>query len=195
MADRDYYVFNKLVKGLIGTNNMDTNSRLCMSSAVAGYKLTLGADAPPACYDDFNHADTVFIVGSNMAFAHPILFRRLEDAKRARPGMRIVVADPRRTETAEFADLYLPLAPGTDVALFNGMLHVMLREGWCDQAYIRAHTEGFDAVADLVNGSTLESAVSITGTWKTVLSASPTCVPGRTVARSACTPRPCASTP
>ena len=146
LLTEDYYVFNKLAKGLVATNNVDTNSRLCMSSAVAGYKITLGADAPPACYDDLNHADTVFIVGSNMAFAHPILFRRLEDAKRARPGMKIIVADPRRTETAEMADLYLPILPGTDVALFNGMLHVMLWEGLTDSAYIAAHTTGFDAL-------------------------------------------------
>jgi assimilatory nitrate reductase catalytic subunit len=128
LLTEDYYVFNKLAKGLLGTNNIDTNSRLCMSSAVAGYKATLGADAPPACYDDIAHADTLFIAGSNAAWAHPVLFRRIEDAKRARPQMRIVVVDPRRTETAEAADLHLPIAPGSDVALFNGMLHVMLWE-------------------------------------------------------------------
>jgi hypothetical protein len=86
LLTEDYYVFNKLAKGLMGTNNVDTNSRLCMSSAVAGYKQTLGADAPPACYDDVNHADCIFIVGSNTAYAHPILFRRIEDAKAAQPG-------------------------------------------------------------------------------------------------------------
>jgi assimilatory nitrate reductase catalytic subunit len=148
LLTEDYYVFNKLVKGLIGTNNIDTNSRLCMSSAVSGYKLTLGADAPPCSYEDLDHADTVFIVGSNMAFAHPILFRRLEDAKRARPQMKIVVADPRRTETADMADLYLPLLPGTDVALFNSLLHVMLWEGLIDRAYIEAHTSGFETLRD-----------------------------------------------
>ena len=90
LLTEDYYVFNKLAKGLIGTNNVDTNSRLCMSSAVAGYKLTLGADAPPSCYDDVNHAGCIFIVGSNTAFAHPILFRRIEDAKAANPAMKII---------------------------------------------------------------------------------------------------------
>jgi assimilatory nitrate reductase catalytic subunit len=150
LLTEDYYVFNKLAKGLIGTNNVDTNSRLCMSSAVAGYKLTLGADAPPACYDDLNHASTLFITGSNTAFAHPILYRRIEDAKHANPAMKIIVADPRRTETAEAADLHLPILPGTDVALYHGMLHVMLWEGLADTAYIAAHTQGFEALRNRV---------------------------------------------
>ena len=150
LLTEDYYVFNKLAKGLIGTNNIDTNSRLCMSSAVAGYKLTLGADAPPACYDDVNHAQCLFIVGSNAAYAHPILFRRIEDAKRANPAMKVIVADPRRTDTAGFADLFLPLQPGTDVMLFHGLLHIMLWEGWTDPAYIAAHTSGFDELKALV---------------------------------------------
>jgi len=150
LLTEDYYVFNKLVKGLIGSNNVDTNSRLCMSSAVAGYKLTLGADAPPCSYDDLDHAETVFIVGSNMAWTHPVLFRRLEDAKRARPTMKIIVADPRRTETAAIADLFLPLLPGTDVALFHGLLHLMLWEGRVDTHFIGAHTQGFDALRDRV---------------------------------------------
>ncbi|MBP8190912.1 MAG: molybdopterin-dependent oxidoreductase, partial [Aquabacterium sp.] len=145
MLTEDYYVLNKLVKGLIGTNNIDTNSRLCMSSAVSGYKATLGADAPPACYDDFNHAQTLFIVGANTAYAHPILFRRIEDAKRANPGMRLIVVDPRRTETADMADLYLPILPGTDVPLFNGMLHILLREGLIDMPFVNRHTTGFEA--------------------------------------------------
>ncbi|MEO7335282.1 MAG: molybdopterin-dependent oxidoreductase, partial [Caldimonas sp.] len=146
LLTEDYYVFNKLAKGLIGTNNVDTNSRLCMSSAVTGYKMTLGADAPPACYDDLAHAQTLFIAGSNAAWAHPILFRRIEDARAANPGLKIVVVDPRRTETAEAADLHLAIQPGTDVALFNGMLHLMLWEGWIDAAYIAAHTRDFEAL-------------------------------------------------
>jgi assimilatory nitrate reductase catalytic subunit len=148
MLTEDYYVFNKLGKGLIGTNNVDTNSRLCMSSAVAGYKATLGADAPPACYEDLDHARTVFIAGSNTAWAHPVLFRRLEDARRAKPDQRWIVVDPRRTETAAMADLHLPLLPGTDVALFHGLLHLMLWEGLTDPAYIAAHTSGFDALRE-----------------------------------------------
>lgn len=154
LLTEDYYVFNKLAKGLIGTNNIDTNSRLCMSSAVAGYKLTLGADAPPACYDDVNHAQCLFIVGSNTAYAHPILFRRIEAAKQKDPGMKVIVADPRRTDTAELADLYLPLLPGTDVMLFHGLLHIMLREGWTNTTYIDAHTNGFDELKSLVRDCT-----------------------------------------
>ncbi|MBC7918835.1 MAG: molybdopterin-dependent oxidoreductase [Rhodoferax sp.] len=161
LLTEDYYVFNKLAKGLIGTNNIDTNSRLCMSSAVAGYKKTLGADAPPACYDDVNHAECIFIVGSNTAYAHPILFRRIEDAKNrspsgsgANPPPKIIFCDPRKTDTAEIADLYLPLLPGTDVMLFNGMLHIMLWEGWIDAAYIAAHTNGFEALKALVRDCT-----------------------------------------
>lgn len=143
LLTEDYYVFNKLAKGLIGTNNVDTNSRLCMSSAVAGYKQTLGADAPPACYEDIEQAEVVFIVGSNMAYAHPILYRRLEAARQKNPQIRVIVADPRRTDTARDADLFLPILPGTDVALFNGMLHICLWEDLIDTAYIEAHTEGF----------------------------------------------------
>lgn len=163
LLTEDYYVFNKLAKGLLGTNNIDTNSRLCMSSAVAGYKLTLGADAPPACYDDVNHAQTLFIAGSNAAWAHPVLFRRIEDARAANPGMKVIVADPRRTETATSADLFLPLQPGTDVALFHGLLHIMLWEGWLDNGYINAHTRGFDALKTLVREYTPEHVAKVCG--------------------------------
>lgn len=166
LLTEDYYVFNKLAKGLIGTNNVDTNSRLCMSSAVAGYKATLGADAPPACYDDVNHAQCLFIVGSNAAYAHPILFRRIEAAKQNNPGMKVIVADPRRTDTAELADLYLPLLPGTDVMLFHGLLHVMLWEGWTDAAYIAAHTNGFDELKALVRDCTPDVVAQTCGIAK-----------------------------
>jgi len=163
LLTEDYYVFNKLAKGLIGTNNIDTNSRLCMSSAVAGYKKTLGADAPPACYEDIAHAQTLFITGSNTAFAHPVLFRRIEDAKRAKPSLQIVCCDPRRTETAAAADLHLPLQPGTDVMLLNGMLHLMLWEGWVDGAYIAAHTQGFEALKATVRDCTPERVAAMCG--------------------------------
>lgn len=166
LLTEDYYVFNKLAKGLLGTNNVDTNSRLCMSSAVAGYKLTLGADAPPACYDDVNHAQCLFIVGSNAAYAHPILFRRIEAAKQNNPAMKVIVADPRRTDTAELADLYLPLQPGTDVMLFHGLLHVMLWEGWTDAAYIAAHTNGFDELKALVRDCTPDLVAQTCGIAK-----------------------------
>ena len=163
LLTEDYYVFNKLAKGLLGTNNVDTNSRLCMSSAVAGYKRTLGADAPPCSYDDLAHADTVFISGSNTAWAHPVLFRRLEDARKARPDQRWIVVDVRRTETAETADLFLQIQPGTDVALYHGMLHVMLWEGLTDAAYIAAHTSGFDALRDTVRAWTPKEAARVCG--------------------------------
>ena len=166
LLTEDYYVFNKLAKGLIGTNNIDTNSRLCMSSAVAGYKQTLGADAPPACYDDVNHAACIFIVGSNTAYAHPILFRRIEDAKAANPALKIIFCDPRRTDTAEIADLYLPIQPGTDVMLFNGMLHIMLWEGWTDAAYIDTHTRNFDALKTTVRDCTPDLVAEICGIKK-----------------------------
>jgi assimilatory nitrate reductase catalytic subunit len=166
LLTEDYYVFNKLAKGLIGTNNIDSNSRLCMSSAVAGYKQTLGADAPPACYDDVNHAGCIFIVGSNTAFAHPILFRRIEDAKKANPAMKIIVADPRRTDTVELADLFLPIQPGTDVMLFNGMLHIMLWEGWINNEFINTHTDGFDALKATVRDCTPELTTDICGIKK-----------------------------
>jgi assimilatory nitrate reductase catalytic subunit len=163
LLTEDYYVFNKLAKGLIGTNNVDTNSRLCMSSAVSGYKVTLGADAPPACYEDIDHTECLFIAGSNTAFAHPIIFRRIEDAKAKNPNMKVVVVDPRRTDTAQFADLHLAILPGTDVALFNGLLHVMLWEGLLDMQYIRNHTEGFEALKETVREYTPKMVADICG--------------------------------
>ena len=166
LLTEDYYVFNKLAKGLIGTNNIDTNSRLCMSSAVAGYKKTLGADAPPNCYDDVKFAQTLFIVGSNTVFAHPVLFRRIEDAKRANPAQKRVVVDVRRTDTAETADLFLQIQPGTDVMLFNGMLHLMLWEGWLDRDFVDAHTSGFDALKATVRDYTPDAVAATCGISK-----------------------------
>ncbi|PWF55690.1 nitrate reductase [Massilia glaciei] len=163
LLTEDYYVFNKLAKGLIGTNNVDTNSRLCMSSAVAGYKQTLGADAPPNCYEDIDEAEVIFIVGSNTAFAHPILYRRLEDARKRNPALKVVVADPRRTDTARDADLFLPILPGTDVALFNGMLHLALWEGLTDGAFIAGHTDGFNELKDLVRDYTPRFVAEVCG--------------------------------
>ena len=163
LLTEDYYVFNKLAKGLIGTNNVDTNSRLCMSSAVAAYKQTLGADAPPCNYTDFDHADCLLITGSNMAFAHPVAFRRIEAAKAARPSMRIIVVDPRRTDTAAMADLHLAILPGTDIWLYNAMLHVLLWDGYIDHTFIQAHTEGFDALKAHVREVTPSVAAGICG--------------------------------
>jgi assimilatory nitrate reductase catalytic subunit len=189
LLTEDYYVFNKLAKGLLGTNNIDTNSRLCMSSAVAGYKLTLGADAPPACYDDVNHAQTLFIAGSNAAWAHPILFRRIEDARAANPGMKVIVADPRRTDTATSADLHLALQPGTDVALCHGLLHIMLWEGWLDSTYIDDHTNGFDALKTLVREFTPDHVASVCGLAKADLFTAAKWIAGLDTPADATTPR------
>ena len=163
LLTEDYYVFNKLGKGLIGSNNVDTNSRLCMSSAVAGYKASLGADAPPCSYDDLALAQTVFISGSNTAWAHPVLMRRLEDARRANPAQKWIVIDPRRTETAALADLHLQLLPGTDVMLHHALLHVMLWEDLLDRRFIAEHTSGFEALRDRVREFTPAHAAKVCG--------------------------------
>ncbi|ARU32474.1 nitrate reductase [Sulfuriferula sp. AH1] len=163
LLTEDYYVFNKLAKGLIGTNNVDTNSRLCMSSAVSGYKATLGADAPPVCYDDIAATDCLFIAGSNTAYAHPIVYRRIEDARKANPDLKVIVVDPRRTDTSREADLHLPILPGTDVALFNAMLYVMLWEDLLDQDYIAAHTNGFNELRATVREYSPETVAAVCG--------------------------------
>ncbi|MFT4172530.1 MAG: molybdopterin-dependent oxidoreductase [Rhodocyclaceae bacterium] len=163
LLTEDYYVFNKLAKGLIGTNNIDTNSRLCMSSAVTAYKKALGADGPPTCYEDLELADCVFFAGSNMAYAHPVLYQRLEAARAARPGTRWIVVDPRRTDTAAMADLHLQIQPGTDVALFNGMLHHLIWEGLVDTRYVAAHTSGFAELKRLVRDYTPRMAADLCG--------------------------------
>ncbi|MHC8306444.1 nitrate reductase [Pseudomonas sp. PB3P13] len=150
LLTEDYYVFNKLARALVGTNNIDSNSRLCMSSAVVGYKRSLGADAPPCSYEDIELSDCVMIVGSNMAYAHPVLFRRLEAAKARRPQMKVIVIDPRRTDTCDLADLHLAILPGTDVALFHGILHLLLKEQWIDRGFIEAHTDGLAELDALV---------------------------------------------
>ena len=163
LLTEDYYVFNKLAKGLIGTNNIDTNSRLCMSSAAAGYKATLGADAPPACYEDIDFAQCMLIAGSNPAVAHPVLYRRIEAARAANPSLKIIVVDPRRTDTAADADLHLAIAPGTDIALFNAMLQVLLTDDLVDNDYIGRHTEGFERLLWTVRECTPERAASVCG--------------------------------
>jgi len=163
LLTEDYYVFNKLMKGFIGSNNIDTNSRLCMSSAVVGYKRAFGADGPPTCYEDIELAGAYFIIGANPAYAHPIVFRRMEAAKEANPDLKIIVADPRRTDTCSIADLYLPLKPGTDVPLLMAMLNVLIWEGLADQDYIIRHTQGFDAVCRHAQAMTPRKAAGICG--------------------------------
>lgn len=144
LLTEDYYVANKLMKGFIGSANIDTNSRLCMSSAVAGYKRAFGSDTVPGCYEDLALADVVVITGSNFAWCHPILFQRVLAAKRAHPHKRIVVIDPRKTATAEQADLHLPVKPGTDVLLFNGLLHYLQQNGHADERFIAEHCNGVE---------------------------------------------------
>ena len=163
LLTEDYYVFNKLAKGLIGTNNIDTNSRLCMSSAVTAYKLAFGADGPPTCYDDLEAAKTVLFAGSNTAYAHPVLYRRLEEARARDPDVRWIVVDPRRTDTAAMADLHLAIQPGTDVALFNGMLHHLVWEGCIDADFIDAHTTGFADLKQLLRDYTPRMSADICG--------------------------------
>ncbi len=140
LLTEDYYVANKLMKGYIGTANIDTNSRLCMSSAVAGHKRAFGEDLVPIAYDDLALADLVVLVGSNTAWCHPILFQRIVEAKRQRPDMKIIVIDPRRTATCEFADLHLPIRAGTDVWLFNGLLAYLHQHGVTDSEFVASHT-------------------------------------------------------
>ncbi|KRW64500.1 nitrate reductase [Pseudomonas sp. TTU2014-096BSC] len=163
LLTEDYYAFNKLARALVGTNNIDSNSRLCMSSAVVGYKRSLGADAPPCAYEDIEQSHCVLIAGSNMAYAHPVLFRRLEEAKARRPEMKIIVIDPRRTDTAGLADLHLAIRPGTDVALFHGLLHLLIRDDRLDQEFIEAHTQGFDALKALADEYTPSIVAELCG--------------------------------
>ena len=143
LLTEDYYVFNKLARALVGTNNIDSNSRLCMSSAVAAYKATLGSDAVPCSYEDIDLSDLILIAGANPAFAHPIVYRRIDAARAANPNARMIVVDPRRTDTAADADLHLAITPGSDTLLYSAMLHVLLWEGLTDDAFIAAHTAGF----------------------------------------------------
>ncbi len=145
LLTEDYYVANKLMKGFLGSANIDTNSRLCMASAVAGYKRAFGADTVPNDYADLEQADLVVLVGSNLAWCHPVLFQRLSAAKIANPEMRVVVIDPRRTPTCDIADLTLAIRPGSDVLLFNGLLNHLRREDALDWEFLDAHTEGFGA--------------------------------------------------
>jgi assimilatory nitrate reductase catalytic subunit len=148
LLTEDYYVVNKLAKGYLGTANIDTNSRLCMSTAVAGHVRAFGEDLVPGCYEDLDQAELVLLVGSNTAWCHPIVFQRIARAKEARPSLQVVVIDPRRTPTSESADLHLPIKSGTDVWLFNGLLTFLARHGAMDADFVAGHTNGLaDALA------------------------------------------------
>lgn len=150
LLTEDYYVANKLMKGFIGSGNIDTNSRLCMSSAVAGHKRAFGSDTVPGCYEDLELADLIVIAGSNMAWTHPVVFQRISAAKKSRPQMKIVVIDPRRTATCDIADLHLSVYPGSDAWLFNGLLNHLRRENGIDWQYVESCVEGFGATLDAV---------------------------------------------
>ncbi len=138
------YVISKLFKGYLGCNNTDSNSRLCMAAAVAGYRTSLGSDGPPTCYDDINLADLIVIMGSNTAEAHPVTFDRIRASKKVRPQQQVVVIDPRRTLTAANADMYLPVQPGGDIAVLNAVGRMLLDMGAMDRAFVEQHTRGFE---------------------------------------------------
>ncbi|WP_299350819.1 nitrate reductase [uncultured Shimia sp.] len=144
LLTEDYYVANKLMKGFIGSANIDTNSRLCMASSVAGHKRAFGSDTVPGCYEDLEQADLVVLVGSNLAWCHPVLFQRLVAAKKKRPNMRVVNIDPRTTATSGLADMQLSIAPDGDTALFNALLVHLADTGRVNQDYVAAHVNGFD---------------------------------------------------
>ncbi|WP_035671331.1 nitrate reductase [Flavobacterium sp. 83] len=159
----EYYLVNKLVKGFLKTNNIDTNSRLCMSSAVAGYKKTFGEDSVPIAYDDIELADTFLITGANPAWCHPILFRRLEQHKEKNPKVKIIVVDPRKTDSALAADLHLQIIPGTDIILYHALAKRLIEKGYADNDFIKNHTENFKLYKDLVLSSSLEKAAKLCG--------------------------------
>src|ERR1700710_1294453 len=166
LLTEDYYVANKLMKGFIGSANVDTNSRLCMASSVAGHRRAFGADTVPGCYEDLDEADLLVLVGSNAAWCHPVLFQRMLANKQKR-GARIVVIDPRRTDTAGDAELFLGLKPGTDTALFSGLLAHLADNGALDREYIARHTSGFDdalararSIAGSIGATTLATGLS-----------------------------------
>ncbi len=155
LLTEDYYVANKLMKGFIGSANIDTNSRLCMSSTVAGHRRAFGTDTVPGTYEDLELADLVVLVGSNLAWCHPVLYQRLVKAKADRPGMKVVTVDPRRTATSDLADLHLAVAPGADVALFNGLLAAIEAAGAVDRDFVANHVAGFEAALDAARASDL----------------------------------------
>ncbi|MFJ8046245.1 molybdopterin-dependent oxidoreductase [Kitasatospora sp. NPDC096147] len=161
MSIEAQYLANKLAKGYWRTNNIESNSRLCMASAGSGYKLSLGADGPPGSYEDLDRADLFLVIGSNMADCHPILFLRMME--RVKAGAKLIVVDPRRTPTAEKAGLFLQVRPGTDLALLNGLLHLLVENGATDPAFIAEHTEGWEALPEFLADYTPAAVSALTG--------------------------------
>ncbi len=161
LLTEDYYAINKLAKGFIGTNNVDSNSRLCMSSAVAGYSGAFGFDGPPPAYSDLALADCFLLLGTNTAACHPIVWSRIRD--RQAEGAFVICADPRETPTARGSDLHLPVRPGSDLALVNAMLHVIERDGLADRDFVDRHTTGWDECMAVAREWTPESAAIVCG--------------------------------
>jgi assimilatory nitrate reductase catalytic subunit len=158
----EFYTLGKLVRGVLGTNNYDGNTTLCMASAVSGYKRSFGSDGPPGCYDDFEHTECLLAFGSNLPEQHPIIYWRLKEVLEKRK-FPIIVVDPRVTMFAQFADIHLPITPGTDLVLLNSLAHVILAEGLADKEYIEAHTNGYAEFAQLVAKYDPVSAAKICG--------------------------------
>lgn len=161
MSIESQYLVNKLAKGFVRTNNIESNSRLCMASAGAGYKLSLGSDAPPGSYQDFDHTDLFFVIGANMADCHPILYLRMMD--RVKAGAKLIVVDPRRTLTAEKSDLFMQIKAGTDLALLNGLLHLLVANGHTDPEFIAQFTQGWGGMLEFLADYTPEKVAAITG--------------------------------
>jgi sulfite reductase (NADPH) flavoprotein alpha-component len=161
MSIESQYLANKLVKGYLGSNNIESNSRLCMASAGSGYKLSLGADGPPGSYQDFDQTDLFFVIGANMADCHPILFLRMMD--RVKAGAKLIVVDPRRNTTADKANLFMQIKPGTDLALLNGILHLLVKNGHTDAQFIAEFTEGWEVMPDFLEEHSPEKVAAITG--------------------------------
>jgi ferredoxin-nitrate reductase len=157
----EYYVVNKLIKGFIGSNNIDTNSRLCMSSAVVGYKMSLGEDSVPVSYDDIELCDVIFVAGANPAWCHPILWRRVEAAREKNPDLKIIVSDPRKTQTCSIANIHLQLNPGTDITLHHAIGRVLIENGEIDIDFLNHHTEGFTTYKEKVFERTVKEAAAI----------------------------------
>ncbi|WP_296982469.1 molybdopterin-dependent oxidoreductase, partial [Thalassolituus sp. UBA1505] len=162
LLTEEFYTLGKLVRGCIGTNNYDGNTTLCMASAVSGYKRSFGSDGPPGCYEDFEHTECLMAFGSNLPEQHPIIYWRLKEAREKRHFPMIVI-DPRVTMLAQWADIHLPITPGTDVVLLNSMMYVILNEGLEDAAYIEAHTEGIEALRETVSGYDPKTAQKVCG--------------------------------
>jgi len=163
LLTEDYYVANKLMKGFIGSANIDTNSRLCMSSSVAGHRRAFGSDTVPGTYEDIELADLVVLTGSNLAWCHPVIYQRLAAAKAARPSMKVVVIDPRRTMTCDIADLHLAVRPDGDAALFMGLLAHLAASRAIDEAYIGAHTQGFEEALAAASALSFNELIERTG--------------------------------